>query len=730
MHPEGLQSNLDDMALSPINRISTALHTSRVSRTYSIDALTQALASYLPDEQIGQIRAAYEYGEHHHRGQYRKSGEPYIYHPLAVARILADMRMDHTTVIAAILHDVIEDTDAAYAEVAAQFGTPVADLVEGVSKLDKAQFHSRAEAQGENLRKLIMAMTQDIRVILVKLADRLHNMRTIGSRDSKGRQRTARETLEIYAPIARRLGLNAIREELEDLGFSHLYPNRYNVLTRASRKVSGDQKNLVSEIRQTLTDALAEEGIRAEVFGRRKNLYSVYRKMRRKHLRFLDVYDLYGFRIIVEEVDECYRALGIIHHQYQPISELFNDFIANRKVNGYQSLHTTLMARGGIKFEVQIRTREMHQVAETGIAAHWKYKLGEVPGLAAQGAAREWLANLAEMGDTEHDALHFFDNMRVDLSPDAVYVFTPTGEIIRLPRGATCVDFAYAVHTDLGNHCVSARIDGHLAPLNSQLESGQVVEVIVAKRARPNVAWLHFLRTAKARNGVRNYLKNQRDDEATHLGKRMLDRALKDQGTTLRKVKKTDIGSILAELGVVNLQALYTDIGSAKRLAPLVARQLLPDTPDARLNKGKPLVVEGTEGLVLEFAKCCHPLPGDAIHGHVSTGRGLVVHRFGCQTSARQSQGRNRVELTWSTRAQGEFPVELRVLIRNERGVLAKLTAKLADAGCNIESANIPERGGAMTSVKLLVTVRDRRHLANVIRRLRRINAVERVIRS
>lgn len=723
------------MALSDgINRISTALHTSRVSREYGIDALVRHLREYLPERQIETVRRAYEYGERLHRGQYRKSGEPYIYHPLAVARILADMRLDATTLTAAILHDVIEDTEAARGELAQEFGEEVAVLVDGVSKLDKAQFYSRAEAQGENFRKLLMAMTRDIRVILVKLADRLHNMRTLGSTNPEQRRRVARETLEIFAPIARRLGINALRHELEDLGFANLYPNRYAVLKRATRAQVGDRRTLVREIEETLARAVAREGIDASVTGRRKGLYSIYRKMRAKQRRFLDIFDVYGFRIVVDSVDACYRVLGIVHHCYRPINEQFNDFIANPKVNGYQSLHTALMARGGIRFEVQIRTMEMDQIAESGIAAHWQYKLdGATTARISQNETREWLGNLLDYNDKEEgDSVGFLDNVRVDLVPDEVYVFTPQGAIMRLPRGSTCVDFAYAVHTDLGNRCVAARVDNHLAPLNSQLESGQVVEVITAKHARPNVAWLHFLRTAKARTGVRQYLKGQREDKSERLGQRLLDKALREMGMSLRKLPSEDLARGLAELQTSDIASLYREIGLGRRLAPLVARHFLPpDAPAPGRTKGQPLSVEGTEGLVVEFAKCCHPVPGDAIHGLVSAGRGLVVHRFGCRYSAGQARPADRVELSWSEQVKGDFPVELRVQARNERGAVASVTAKLADAGCNIEGMSTPEfGGGAVANIRFLVSVENRRQLALVIRRLRRLSVVERVARG
>ncbi|AWN14629.1 bifunctional (p)ppGpp synthetase/guanosine-3',5'-bis(diphosphate) 3'-pyrophosphohydrolase [Salinisphaera sp. LB1] len=719
------------MELNGLTRIQSKIRTSRISREYGINALAEHLETYLPAEQIAQVRSAYEYGERQHRGQFRKTGEPYIYHPLAVARILANMRLDATTLMAAILHDVIEDTDAARDEVAQRFGAEVAALVDGVSKLDKAQFRSREQATAESFRKLMLAMTHDIRVILVKLADRLHNMRTLGGMSPKKRALIARETLEIYAPIARRLGINSMREELEEKGFANLYPRRYEVLLRASRSITGDRRSLLREIEENLSRAVAAEGLTAAVRGRRKNLYSIYRKMREKHRRFLDVFDLYGVRVIVNTVDECYRVLGIVHHRYRPISEQFNDYIANPKLNGYQSLHTTVLARGGLKFEVQIRTREMDQIAESGIAAHWQYKLGESVGKLGNLDTSAWLGHLAEMTEGERDSLAFVDNLRLDLFPDEVYVFTPKGQIIQLAKGSTCVDFAYAVHTELGNRCVAARVDGHLAPLNNKLKSGQTVEIITAKHARPNAAWLHFLRTGKARSGVRSYLKNQREDKARELGERLLEKSLSDLGLSLRRLSRSDIDRGLAEMGEASLPALYAAIGLGRRLAPLVARHFLAsDAPVAAGKRAKPLAVQGTEGLVVEFAKCCHPVPGDAIHGQASVGRGLVVHRTGCAYSSRKGASNDRVELTWADNVSGDYDVELRVTASNERGLLANISSRIADGECSIENVNFPERGGALVTIRFLIGVRDRQHLASVIRRIRRIPQVEKVERS
>jgi len=721
------------MELPVLQRLNTRIRTQRMSRAYGIEALCSLLDTYLPPDQVAMVRRAYDFGARMHQGQFRKSGEPYIYHPLAVARILAEMRLDHVTLMAAILHDVIEDTPAAKEEVAEAFGADVAALVDGVSKLEKAQFRTRAELQAESFRKLLLAMTQDLRVILVKLADRLHNMRTLGAVSDEQRRRIARETLEIYAPIAHRLGINTIRVELEDRGFAALHPNRYRVLKKAIKQVTGNRRNLVREIEERLSHTLRDEGIGAAVMGRQKNLYSIYRKMRLKHRRFLDVLDLYGFRVIVDNVDDCYRTLGIVHHVYRPISERFNDFIANPKVNGYQSLHTTLLGPGGVRIEVQIRTRDMHHIAESGIAAHWLYKLGTDSAKAPEVRAREWLSQLAEMERGTGNSLELLESLKVDLYPHEVYVFTPKGDIRGLPRGATPVDFAYAVHTDLGNHCLAARIDGHLAALNTPLANGQMVEVITARYARPNAAWLNFVKTGKARTAVRHHLKTLHQDEAGRLGQRLLAKSLEELGVSMRKLSAQQVAQALAELGEESLDTLHVNIGLGQRLAPLAARHFLPpDGSGAAAGRAqRPLAVEGTEGLVVEYAKCCHPIPGDAIRGRVSMGRGIVIHREGCpQAQTGKDSPHGWVDLCWSDKVQGDFPVELRVQARNGRGTLAQLATRISDAGSNIENVTMSERDGAVISINFLISVSDRQHLARVIRSLRRIGLVERVSRT
>ncbi len=718
------------MELPGIGRLSTAIRTTRATRAYGIDALEKLLREYLPEEHIADVRRAAEFAEKVHKGQFRKSGEPYVFHPLAVARILAEMRLDHTTLMAAILHDVVEDTPTAVDELAARFGPDVAALVDGVSKLSRAQYQTREEVQAESVRKLLLAMVQDIRVILVKLADRLHNMRTLDSVPPVKRKRIAIETLEIYAPIAHRLGIHTLRVELEDLGFLHRYPNRYRVLTRAVEQVSGDQRTLVREVEARIEKALAEEGIKATVAGRRKNLYSIYLKMRRKNLRFLEVMDLFGFRVLVETVDECYRALGIVHHVYRPVSDQFNDFIANPKANGYQSLHTTLVGPRGVKIEVQMRTVQMHQISESGVAAHWQYKQGsDDNGRGPEVRAREWMSNLVEIDQAEGTAEEFVENVKIDLFPDEVYVFTPKGEIRRLPKGSVPIDFAYAIHTDLGNHCVAARIDQHLAPLSTPLGNGQTVEIITARHAIPNPAWLNFIRTAKARSAIRHYLKDQRVDQAERLGQRLLNKSLRELGVSVRRLHRERVDRALAQMGEPTMQQLHISIGLGKRLAPLAARHFLAEGESATQTRSLSIAVEGTEGLVVEYAKCCNPIPGDVIHGHVSSGRGVVIHRHGCRFFDAK-KGQEQIDLRWSKRIKGDFPVEISVQADTKRGVLANMAAQIADCGSNIEKVVLPEKSDEVAVTRFRITVRDRHHLAQIMRRLRRQDVVQKVTRG
>jgi len=697
---------------------------------FLVSDLCSILETYLDPDQISEVYRAYLFGAEAHEGQMRQSGEPYIYHPIAVAKTLAEMRMDHHSLVAAILHDVIEDTATAKEQLEREFGAEVAELVDGVSKLTHLHFESKAEAQAENFRKMMLAMVRDVRVMMVKLADRLHNMRTVGALRPDKRRRIARETLEIYAPIAQRLGMNAMRRELELLGFRAYWPQRYATLERAVQRARGHRKEVLQRIEASVVNRMEEAGVVARIIGREKNLYSIYKKMREKGLSFADVFDVYAIRIIVENVDTCYRCLGIMHNLYKPVPGRFKDYIAIPKANGYQSLHTTLFGPHGIPLEIQIRTEEMDHVAESGIAAHWLYKSGDRHSATAQARAREWMKTVLEMQQSAGDSIEFLENIKVDLFPDEVYVFTPKGDIMELPRGATPVDFAYAVHSDVGNSCVAAKIDRQLAPLSTQLESGQAVEVITAPNARPNPAWLGFVVTGKARANIRHHLKNLKEDEAGVLGRRLLEKALTSIGRSLDGVDEVQMHALLEEFGIPDVGRLYEDIGLGTRMAPLVARRLVGDEEIPADGKRAPLAIRGTEGMVVSFAKCCYPIPGDPIVGVMSTGRGMVIHREGCRNVAEfRGQPDKWVPLEWSADVDREFPASVRVQSENQRGVLATLASKIASMDANIENVSFEERDSTTTTITFLLSVRDRRHLARLIRSIRNSPAVMKVWR-
>jgi RelA/SpoT family (p)ppGpp synthetase len=706
-----------------------------------ISDLTDVLETYLEPKQITQIERAYEFGARAHLGQQRMSGEPYIHHPLAAAQILAEMHMDHQSIMAALLHDVIEDTATAKEQIAMEFGEEVAELVDGVSKLTQFNFTSQAEAQAENFRKMLLAMTRDIRVILVKLADRLHNMRTLGAMLPEKRRRIARETLDIYAPIANRLGMNTLRLELEDLGFAALHPMRYRVLAEAVKNARGNRKEVVRKIENAFKRRLREDEMLASVEGREKHLYSLYQKMVTKHLSFSEVTDVYAFRIIVDSVDQCYRALGAVHNLYKPVPGRFKDYIAIPKVNGYQSLHTSLFGPYGVPIEVQIRTRDMDKMSQAGIAAHWLYKSGKNLDSGAQQRAHEWLRGLLEMQMAAGNSLEFLENVKVDLFPDEVYVFTPKGKILELPRNATPVDFAYAVHTDVGNACVAAKIDRRRAPLSTPLLNGQSVEIITSKGSRPNPNWLNFVVTAKARATIRHYLKNLKREESVEMGKRLLNKALGEFSLTLDKLARKRINTLLKDYKLKNLDDVLEDIGLGNRMALLVARQLVPDsavsgesthtTPRTQHAPHQPLVIKGTEGMILTFGKCCRPIPGDRIIGFVSAGRGIVIHTESCNNVAEfRKHPEKWIDVDWAPVIESDFPVEIRVEVANQRGVLATVAASIAEMGSNVNSVGIEEHDGMYTAITFTITVRNRQHLANIMRRLRAIPVVVRIIRT
>ena len=694
--------------------------------------LVDTLKTYLPHEQVAMIQRAYEFGARAHEGQTRKTGEPYITHPVAVALELAEMHLDAQAIAAALLHDVVEDTPATLDNIRDQFGEEIALLVDGVSKLDQIQFRSRAEAQAESFRKMMLAMIGDIRVILVKLSDRLHNMQTLGAMPAVKKKRIARETLDIYAPIANRLGINRFKVQLEDLGFKHLHPFRYRVLENALRKSKGTQKQIVKRISEQFERTLEEEGIEGEVIGREKHLYSIYRKMAEKKRLLSDVVDVYGFRIIVEDVTTCYQTLGLVHQLYKPMPGRFKDYVAIPRINGYQSLHTTLFGPKGLPLEVQIRTRQMDRVAESGVAAHWMYKADEKSDATPQRRAREWLSNLAELqqsGTSEE----FLESVKVDLFPDKIYVFTPKGDIMPLPKGATTVDFAYAVHTDVGNRCVAAKIDRGLVPLRTPLQNGQTVEIITSRDAKPNPNWLTFVRSAKARTAIRNHMKNLRATESVDLGRRLLDKSLKDLGASLRKVGKVRLNAAVEELGLKKTDDLFEQIGLGQRIAPLTARFLLgiDEADESEKKKRASLVIAGTEGMVVSYAKCCYPIPGDDVMGYLTAGRGVVIHRNNCgNLSNFRKQPEKWITVSWEEKIDREFHTQIQAETRNRTGVLAEVAATIADCGSNIEQVEVLSRHEDCSVLTFLLQVKDRNHLARIMRNVRKMKSVLRVSRD
>jgi guanosine-3',5'-bis(diphosphate) 3'-pyrophosphohydrolase len=693
-------------------------------------ALKERVA-YLPEGQVERVLRAYEVGAHAHHGQARKSGEPYITHPIAVAGILAELGLDAETIIAAILHDTLEDTALGRDELAGEFGEAVAELVDGVTKLDKMRFSSRQEADAESFRKMLLAMARDLRVILIKLADRLHNMRTLGAKDTSSRRRIARETLEIYAPIAQRLGMNKFKAELQDLGFRALYPDRYRVISERIRAALGNRREAMGRIETALSARLAADHLSARVVGRIKSPWSIYSKMRGEHKSFAQLMDVYGFRVVVDSAMSCYMALGAVHALYKPVDRRFKDFIAIPKANGYQSLHTVLLGPFGAPIEVQIRTAEMDSVAERGVAAHWAYKTDSGPANSAQARAREWLSSLADSQANTASSAEFIENVKIDLFPDEVYLFTPRGDILSLPRNATALDFAYAVHTDVGDHAVAARVDKKLLPLRTRLESGQLVEIITAPSAVPNPAWLEVVVTGKARAAIRQYLKHLQHEDAVDFGHRMLDRALDALGTNLDAIPTVVLDRFLEESKLRRLEELLADIALGNRMPDLVASQLAAARGEqaggapVTAHPSEKIRITGAERGVLSFSNCCHPLPGDEIVGYLSSGKGIVVHRVECPNVAelRKSPER-RVAIEWDRDVQGDYRAELRIEVINRPGVLATVAAAIAAADSNIENVEYVERDAAAATLLFAMEVKSRKHLADVIRRVRRTGVV------
>jgi GTP diphosphokinase / guanosine-3',5'-bis(diphosphate) 3'-diphosphatase len=696
------------------------------------ELLLHDASSYLKPEDVRQLQSAYEFSEAAHEGQFRRSGEPYISHPVEVAKILTQWHLDSQALTAALLHDVMEDTAVTKIEISEKFGKMVAELVDGVSKLDKIEFESQEQAQAENFRKMFLAMARDVRVILIKLADRLHNMRTLDVMQPKKRARIARETLEIYAPIANRLGLNALYMELEELAFQNLYPNRYRVLKKALEVQRGNRREVVDKILDAIKQRLAENKIDAVVTGREKNLYSIYKKMHEKNLSFSKVLDIYAFRVIAKDPAACYLALGALHGLYKPIPGKFKDYIAIPKANGYQSLHTTLFGPFGTPLELQIRTQEMHRIAEAGVASHWLYKTSDAQLSELQKKTHQWLQSLLEMQSESADSVEFLEHLKVDLFPDEVYVFTPKGKIMALPHGATCVDFAYSVHTDIGNRCVAAKINYELVPLRSELKNGDRVEIITAAHAKPNPSWLNYVVSAKARHHIRHFLKTMQYEESAQLGERLLGQALAALGYSVRALTEADWERLLKELSATTRQEVLAEIGLGKQLAIVIARKLLPAGVESKHpGHAGPVIIRGSEGMALQFAKCCHPIPGDPIIGFIKTGRGMIIHTHDCPVIAKSRRDPDKwLDVEWAPDTRKLFSVNIKLVVSNQTGVLAKVAAEIAQNGSNIENVSLePGDSSAYTDIHFTLQVSNRLHLAQIMRGLRRHPEVIRINR-
>ena len=690
------------------------------------------LQKYLTPDQVVQVKRAYFFAEQAHYGQVRRSGEPYVTHPLAVAGVLAEMHMDHQSLMAALLHDTIEDTGVTKDDIGAQFGSDVAELVDGVSKLTHIEFDSVELKQAENFQKMALAMARDIRVILVKLADRLHNMRTLGVLNRDKMRRIALETLEIYAPIAMRLGMNNVRMEFEDLGFKALYPMRARRIQAAIQKSRGNRKALVEQIKEQIESLLVKEGLRVEVQGREKHLYSIYSKMRAKRKSFSEIMDIFAFRIIVDSVDACYRTLGAVHSLYKPVPKEFTDYIAIPKANGYQSLHTVLKGMHGVPIEIQIRTHEMEDMANNGIAAHWLYKSSGGSTSASHTRAREWVQGLLEMQQRAGNPLEFIESVKMDLFPDEVYVFTPKGDIMELPRGATAIDAAYAIHTDIGNRCVACRIDRRLAPLSEPLESGQTIEIVTSPSGRPNPDWFNYVVTARARTHIRHFLKDQRREDSIELGHNLLNKALIPYNVRLDGIDSELMSETLTKFGKPDQESLFVDIALGNLLPNIIANRL------AGANAGpvdpsdtEAVAIRGTEGFVVTYAKCCCPLPGDPIGGYLSAEKGLVVHRENCANLMEMhDQPERMMTLRWDDEVQGTFPVGMRLEAVNTRGLIAVVATRLNAIGMNIDRISTQDKDIQYTYVDIELQVNSRIHLARIMKRLRTVEGVRRVVRT
>jgi GTP pyrophosphokinase/guanosine-3',5'-bis(diphosphate) 3'-pyrophosphohydrolase len=691
-----------------------------------------AAGRYLKSDDVAMLRRAFALSREAHAGQTRKSGEPYITHPLAVATLLIEWRLDAQGLAAALLHDVLEDTGVAKPTLVEEFGKTIADLVDGLSKLERLEYETKEAAQAENFRKMVLAMARDIRVILVKLADRLHNMRTLDAMREDKRKRIALETLEIYAPIANRIGLNRIYRELQDLAFKHLHPHRYHVLSKAVRGARGNRREVVGKILRSLSQKLVESNIEAMIKGREKNLYSIYKKMQEKHLSFSEVLDIYGFRVIVNDIQSCYLAMGALHSLYKPIPGKFKDYIAIPKGNGYQSLHTTLFGPYGTPVEIQIRTREMNGVAEVGVASHWMYKSGDGSLDEAKQRTHQWLQNILDIQAESDDAIEFLEHIKIDLFPDEVYVFTPKGKIMVLPQGSTPVDFAYAVHTDVGHRCIAARVNHMLVPLRTVLRNGDTVEVITATQAKPNPSWLNFVASGRARSGIRNYLKSLQRTEAAQLGDRLLKQAVAAVSSPPVVMTQELRDAYLKEYGSHAFADVLAEIGVGKLLPVVVARRLV-ELAGERLGESVrvgPVTIRGNEGGAVHLSSCCHPIPGDAIVGVLTKGQGLVIHRASC-TNVRRVDPDKLLEVTWEEQLERMFGVNVSVHARNERGALADIATAISNATANIESVDTQDThsGEGFIHIHFRLQVEGLRHLEQVLGAVSQVPSVQRVER-
>ncbi len=706
----------------------------RPERRVLISELISQLEVYLDNDAVSEVYRAYVFAAEAHEGQTRISGEPYIYHPLAVAQLLAEKQLDSKSISAAILHDIIEDTPTAKEQIATEFGEDIALLVDGVSKITQIEFESKEHAEAENIRKMLLAMSQDIRVILIKLADRLHNMRTLESLPVEKQKRIARQTLEIFAAIANRLGVYSWSRELEEISFQTIYPKRYDALAKALRRRESHRRSGMKKLLAVMETHLKEGDVNAQVVSREKDIFSIYRKMQRKRMSFEEIQDIYGFRIIVNNSDDCYRVLGRIHGLYKPIPGRVKDYIAIPKANGYQSLHTTVFGAFGESLEVQIRTEEMNRIAEAGIAAHWVYKSDDITGKQSQAQARQWLLDLLDTQKQVANPSEFLEHLKVDLFPDEVYVFTPKGDIKKFPRGATALDFAYAIHSDVGNRCVGARFNQQLVPLHTRLRNGDHVEVTTSRSALPTPSWLSYATTSKARTAIRGNLKTQRRKDSVRLGKKLLDRAVKSLGTTPRRVSPTRRQQLLQTLHLEEWDELLVDIGLGKRLPLICARQLVygpQGTSEGEEFELQSMAIEGVEGMMVSYGKCCRPIPGDTIAGFLTTGRGIVVHILDCNNIASfKNQPEKWLPLHWAEKVSGQYAVSLKVHVENRPGVFARLATVVAEQNSNILGVSVVEREGLDQTISFIIEVSDRKHLAQIMRGLRPVKGVIRLFRA